>query len=128
MKKLTFLIAALTLLNGDVNAAGAPEDKEINNINENINDIAGAPLALLNSNVNAFGEDDPDYQEKLKQLKTEQAESLQNISTLYQHLQTLYEAEQNKINIQQQNFYFESIIFPALQEHEQYMLKISQLQ
>jgi hypothetical protein len=77
-------------------------------------------LILLNGNVNAFGEDDLDYQEQLRQLKTEQAEDLESITTLYQHLETLQE--------EQKNFYFENTIFPALLRHEQYRLKISQLQ
>lgn len=40
---------------------------------------------------------------------------------MYQHLGTLQEEAQK-------NFYFENTIFPALQKHEQYRLKISELQ
>ncbi|MDP3532381.1 MAG: hypothetical protein Q8S31_03730 [Alphaproteobacteria bacterium] len=55
-------------------------------------------LTLLNGNVNAFGEDDLDYQEQLRQSEAAELECSQNINTMFECLQTLMGAEQNAEN------------------------------
>ncbi|MDP1974704.1 MAG: hypothetical protein Q8K37_01900 [Alphaproteobacteria bacterium] len=84
-------------------------------------------LNLLNGNVNAFGEDDLDYQEELRQLEAENAKDLENLNTLTQHLETPDINDKNEKTIWKYAFIVENIISPAHKKENNTKIKINQL-
>lgn len=84
-------------------------------------------LTLLNNNVNAAGEDDPVYQEELRQLEAVHTKDLENLNILPQPLEILDIKERNETNEWKCAFIIENIICPAQKKAIESKKKINQL-